>query len=74
MHNNPIKIGDVVSPKGDPYFYMTVVRIMEKDDGNDVECDYPSKEGGRSREMFPAAAVFVHENFAEENDIEKGYV
>jgi len=63
-----IEIGDVVSPKADPYFYMTVIRVSP-DDENSFECDFPDhKTGGRNREDFPAQALIIHENFGEDED------
>ncbi|MDB4224302.1 hypothetical protein N9850_11055 [Granulosicoccus sp.] len=64
-----IEIGDVVSPKGDPVFYMTVVKILSD---SEVEVDFPDvKSGGRIRETFPVQALTIHEKFGE--DEESGY-
>jgi len=65
-----IKVGDVVSPKGDPVFYMTVIQILN--DG-EVEVDYPGTQSGdRIRETFPVQALMIHENFGKEDGYQGG--
>jgi len=65
MTEKNIKVGDVVSPKGDKYFYMTVVRVMKNDE---VQCDYPGADGGRERDTYPVAALIIHEDIGNEDE------
>ena len=62
MSNNQIVIGSRVILKGEPYFPMTVVGIV---DLNNVLCEWVLAGGNRSREQYPVAALEI---LIEKND------